>query len=133
MPHAIPADAAPGLKGEVMLYENVVVFADAGNSANAAKMAYLSAPDVVKIGDCLEVHRAPPRDRPVQAAGRGQPREPADGHLPAAGGTASPAVDPELAAALKELADFDAKGPPRGRQAQGGRVAHRPRRSSSRT
>ncbi len=51
MPHVIPADAAPGLKGEFVLYENVVIFADAGNPAKAEKMAYLSAPEVVKIGE----------------------------------------------------------------------------------
>ena len=114
MPHAIPADA-PGLKGEVMVYENIVIFADGGNPASAAKMAYLSAPDVVKIGDAwkfIDLPRAIDPSKP-----------------PAVGNLVSlrtdifrgPGVEPpdeRLAAPLKELADFDAKGPGEGGKAQ---------------
>lgn len=109
MPHVIPPDAAPGLKGEVMLYENVVVFADSGNAASAAKLAYLSAPDVVKIGDSWKFVELPRAIDPT--------KPPAAGTLVSlrtdifrSGGGTGPAVDPKMVAAMKKLADFDAEG-----------------------
>lgn len=69
MPHVIPADPAIGLKNEVLMYENVVIFADAGNPASAAKMAYLSAPEIVKIGDAWKFIDLPHAVDPVKPAG----------------------------------------------------------------
>ncbi len=112
MPHVIPADAAAGLKGEVLLYENAVVFATPPDGATpdaVAKMAYLSVADVIKVGDCWKFLDLP---HPVD------PLKPATSTLVSlrsdlmTGGSAEKAKNPELDAALKELAAFDAAGPP---------------------
>lgn len=51
-PHAIPADAVDGLKEDVELYENPVVFAQpAKGDANLEQMAYLQAPEMIRIGE----------------------------------------------------------------------------------
>ncbi len=111
MPRVIPSDAAPGLKGEVILYENVVVFADSGNPNENAKLAYLSAPEVVKFGDTWKFVDLPHAVDPAKPSGGalvslrgdifGQPAGPEGPKIPA-----------ELAAALKKLNDFDAQGVP---------------------
>lgn len=69
MPHVIPADPSIGLKNEVMMYENVVFFGDAANPDDTAKMAYLSAPEVVKIGDAWKFVELPHAVDPVKPAG----------------------------------------------------------------
>ncbi len=69
MPHVIPADPEIGLKNEVVMYENVVFFGDAGNPEATSKMAYLSAPEVVKIGDAWKFVDLPHAVDPVKPAG----------------------------------------------------------------
>ncbi len=50
MPHLIPADA--GLKEDIVLYENAVIFAGApANQANPANVAFLQVAEMVKVGD----------------------------------------------------------------------------------
>ncbi|WP_435017478.1 redoxin domain-containing protein [Tundrisphaera sp. TA3] len=112
MPHLIPADAASGLKDDVLLYENAVIFAGAPNNpaANAGKMAFLQVGEMVKIGDVWKLVDLPrvidPSKNAVIAAIEGGIRssiyrsEPGDG--PA--GNDNPAI----AAAIKELSAFDA-------------------------
>ncbi len=51
MPHLIPADSGAGLSQDVILYENAVIFPAPPNGGNPAKMAFLQAPDMVKIGE----------------------------------------------------------------------------------
>ena len=69
MPHVIPADPAIGLKNEVLMYENVVIFADAGSQAATAKMSYLSTPEVVKIGDAWKFIDLPHAVDPLKPVG----------------------------------------------------------------
>ena len=69
MPHVIPADPEIGLKNEVMMYENVVFFGDSGNPDATSKMAYLSAPEVVKIGNAWKFIDLPHAVDPVKPAG----------------------------------------------------------------
>lgn len=68
MPRVIPAEAVPGMKNEVMLYENVVIFGDTGNPASNAKIAYLSAPEIVKVGDAWKFLDLPHAIDPVKPA-----------------------------------------------------------------
>ena len=50
MPHLIPADA--GLKEDIVLYENAVIFAGSpANQANPGRVAFLQVGEMVKIGD----------------------------------------------------------------------------------
>ena len=72
MPHLIPADSDTGLSQDLVLYENAVVFAGAPNGqANPATMAFLQAPEIIKIGDTwkfVELPRVIAPDKPVVAA-----------------------------------------------------------------
>jgi Redoxin len=69
MPHVIPSDPEIGLKNEVMMYENVIVWAEGANQAANAKMSYLSAPEVVKIGDAWKFIDLPHAVDPAKPAG----------------------------------------------------------------
>ena len=111
MPHVIPADPASGPEQDVMLYENAMIFAAPPNGqANPAKMAFLQAPDMVKIGDTwkfVELPRAVDPEKPIV---------PSEGGLRAAlrpAGTARPASStrPGLKGASR-LADEDNKDEP---------------------
>jgi thiol-disulfide isomerase/thioredoxin len=106
MPHLIPADPATGLPQDLLLYENAVIFAGPANGPlSSGKVAFLQAPEIVKVGEAwkfVELPRAVDPEKPVVAGEGGIRswifRQQAG---PQGGG------DPELDAALKTLADFD--------------------------
>lgn len=106
MPHLIPADPGAGLKQDVLLYENAVIFAGPPNGqAPPAKMAFLQASEMIKIGDTwkfVDLPKANDPDKPVVSSEGGirswvfrqQVGAPANDN-------------PDLDAALKKLAEFD--------------------------
>src|SRR6185437_12119005 len=51
LPHAIPADPALGLKNDILLYENAMIFAGSADGKDASKVAYLNTSDLIKIGE----------------------------------------------------------------------------------
>ncbi|MFO0908425.1 MAG: thioredoxin-like domain-containing protein [Isosphaeraceae bacterium] len=71
MPRLIPADPSIGLKDDIILYENAVIFAGPPNGQPApAKMAFLQSPELIKLGDVwkfVELPRANDPDKPVVA------------------------------------------------------------------
>jgi len=103
MPRVIPVDATPGLKNEVILYENVAIFADAGNPAANLKLAYLSVPEVVKIGDAWKFVDLPHAVDPAKPTGGALVSLRSD--IFQVGGTGEPVTTESL----KELAAHDAK------------------------
>jgi thiol-disulfide isomerase/thioredoxin len=110
MPHLIPAEAG-GLKGDLTLYENAVIFAGpASGPANPAQVAFLQAPELIKVGEVwkfVELPRAVDASKPVVASEGGLRSWLYRGEA-AAG---APASDPKLEAALKELAQYDGQAP----------------------
>lgn len=108
MPHLIPADSAAGLKSDVALYENSVIFAGpASGQAAPDKVAYLQVPEMVLVGETWKFVSLPnviepgaPVTIPVADSGIRASvfrRE-------AAGG---PATDPRFEEALAALAEYD--------------------------
>jgi thiol-disulfide isomerase/thioredoxin len=110
MPHVIPADASADLKGDLLLYENAVVFVGSANGqGDPSKYAYLQAGEMVKIGETWKFvelpHGIDPKN-PIVANAAAQEggirawlfREP----------DATP-QNPQLAAALQELGAYDTK------------------------
>ncbi|MBX6315538.1 MAG: redoxin domain-containing protein [Isosphaeraceae bacterium] len=115
MPHVIPADAAPGLKEDIILYENGVIFAGPPNGqGDPLKIAYLQAGEMIKLGETWKFLALPfaidPRNtEPPQVA--------ADNTLRAwifrqanSAPDAGPA-SPELVKAQEALAKHDATPP----------------------
>jgi len=107
MPHLIPADAATGVAQDIILYENAVIFAGPPQGQpNPAKLTFLQAPEMVKLGETwkfVELPRAVDPDKPVITG---------EGGLRAwvfRGQTGNPLGEnsPEYDAALKALAEFD--------------------------
>ncbi len=110
MPHLIPAEAG-GLKGDLTLYENAVIFAGPANGpSNPAQVAFLQVPELIKIGEVwkfVELPRAVDASKPVVASEGGLRSWLYRGE--SAG--AAPASNPKLEAALKELAQYDNAAP----------------------
>jgi thiol-disulfide isomerase/thioredoxin len=112
MPHLIPADPDNGLTQDLVLYENAVIFAGPpSGDVDPRKIAFLQVPEMVKLGDVwkfVELPRAILPDRPVVAS--------TDGGIRSwifrseLGGGPAGSQNPELDAALRELAAFDQKG-----------------------
>lgn len=106
MPHVIPADPALGMKQDLFLYENAVIFAAPANAATApAKVAFLQAPEIIKVGECwkfVELPRAIDPEKPI-VAGEGGIRSFVYRQSAGAPGN----DDPALKAALEKLAAFD--------------------------
>jgi thiol-disulfide isomerase/thioredoxin len=109
MPHLIPADPGSGLSQDLVLYENAVIFAGPPiGQAPAGKLAFLQAPEMVKVGDVwkfIELPRAVDPEKPVIAA---------EGGLRAAlmrdqGEHAVAAVAADVDAALKALQQYVAE------------------------
>jgi thiol-disulfide isomerase/thioredoxin len=106
MPHLLPADPATGLKEDVLLYENAVIFAGPPNGQAApAKISFLQAAEMIRIGEVwkfVDLPRSNDPDKPVVATEGGirswvfkqQAGGPADQNT-------------ELEAALKKLAEYD--------------------------
>jgi hypothetical protein len=106
MPRVIPSDSSTSMKSEVILYENVVVFADAGNAAAAAKMGYLSVSEVVKFGDAWKFLDLPHAVDPIKPVGGTNVS--LRGEIFGEKSVEDKAVDPALVAALKKLEAHDA-------------------------
>jgi thiol-disulfide isomerase/thioredoxin len=114
MPHLIPAEPDTGLAQDIVLYENAVIFAaPASGEVDPRKIAFLQAPEMIKLGEVwkfVELPRAIPPDKPVVAAADGGIRSWVfRSQLGPGAGLAGP-QNAELDAALRELAAFDQKG-----------------------
>jgi hypothetical protein len=110
MPHLIPADAETGLAQDLVLYENAVVFAGpASGQVDPSKVAFLQVPEMIRLGEVwkfVELPRAIAPNKPVVAAIDGGIRS---WIFRAQVGGGSPAAEnPEMNAALKDLAKYDA-------------------------
>lgn len=110
MPHVIPADAAPGLGKDLLLYENAVIFVNpSAKNGDPRSLAYLHVPELVQVGETwkfLDLPHAVDPEKPIAS-------ELAQGSLRSllynadtGAVAAEPAISPEI---LKELADHDAK------------------------
>jgi thiol-disulfide isomerase/thioredoxin len=108
MPHLIPADTGSGLAQDLVLFENAVIFAGPPNGqGNAADMAFLQAPEMVKVGDAwkfVELPRAVDPHKPLVAVEGGIRSWLFKGEQEGAGALAQ---NPEMKAALEALAQFD--------------------------
>ncbi|RUL89213.1 thioredoxin-like domain-containing protein [Tautonia sociabilis] len=115
MPHLIPADVASGLKDDLLLFENAVVFAGSPDGlGDLGQVAYLQVPELVRVGEAWKFVGLPrafnpdPSQAEVIVAYDGIRswlyREGAGAAGPVASG-----VSPELEKALRALADFDAQ------------------------
>ncbi len=104
MPHLIPADAAAGLTQDLTLYENAVIFPGLANGQTQGnEVAFLQAPEMIKLGDSWKFvdlpHAVSPKN-PVVAS---------EGGIRAWIFRQTPvgARGDEVEAALKALADYD--------------------------
>jgi thiol-disulfide isomerase/thioredoxin len=112
MPHLIAADPDTGLTQDLVLYENAVIFAGpASGEVDPRKIAFLQAPEMIRLGDVwkfVELPRAIPPDKPVVASSDGGIRS---WIFRSQLGTGPPGPQStELDAALRDLAAFDQKG-----------------------
>ncbi len=108
MPHSVPADPTNGLKDDVLMYENAVVFAGAaGVPVDPQKVAYLQVPEIVRLGETWKFvglpYSATQTDRLATHEGLRTAlfRESRPDALAGR--------DPALAAVEKKLADYDSK------------------------
>lgn len=112
-PHVIPADAANGIKDDILLYENAAAFAwPPDGQVDLNKVAYLQIPELVRIGDAWKFVTLPrafdPSKPEVLAAADGVRswvyRE--------AGPVVGEGATPEHQQALTALAELDQKWMP---------------------
>jgi thiol-disulfide isomerase/thioredoxin len=107
MPHLIPADPGSGLKSDLTLYENAVIFAGPANAtANPGKMAFLQAPEMIKIGETwkfIALPKAIDPEKPVVTSDEGLRASLMRDQGP---GGASPNDPPQFAKAKQDLAKF---------------------------
>lgn len=115
MPRVIPQDASSSLQGDIVLYENAVVFAGrADGKGDPSKMAYLQVPEMIKVGDTWKFVDVPRAVDPNQKPGTEVAAESIGLRTaiystgPGGDGTGG-GPNLKLEAALKELADYDAK------------------------
>jgi len=106
MPHLIPADPGTNLKEDLVLMENALILPGAANSAaNLQNLAFLQAPEMVKIGETWKFVELP---RPVDA---NKPVLAVDGGIRAAlfrdQTNVAVGQDPAVEAAMNDLAKFD--------------------------
>lgn len=111
LPHVIPADPATGLAADLMLYENALILAGPPNGqGDASKMAYLQAPEIVKVGETWKFADLPtaidPQKPGVSVAARDTIRSTLFGQ--AGDRPQGDEVIPEIA----DLRAFDGKGGP---------------------
>jgi thiol-disulfide isomerase/thioredoxin len=113
-PHVIPADPGSGLEKDLVVYENAMIFpgsAPGAATANAAtaKVAFLQIPDMIQLGSTwkfIELPMAVDPDKPVVASVSGIRSLLFDR------ANNVPPRDEAVDAALKALADYDAKNAP---------------------
>jgi hypothetical protein len=106
IPHVIPADSASELKGDLTLYENASIFVGPPNGQGNSKFASLQVPELVQVGAVWKfvgVPRAIDPNKPITVVQEGGVRD------AIFRSQAAPNEDPQLAAALKELTDYDAQ------------------------
>ncbi len=107
MPHLIPADA--GLKEDIVLYENAVIFAGAVNQPDPGKVAFLQVGEMVKVGDTWKFVDLP---RVVDPKGNGGVIAAVEGGIRswvfrADAGNAAGGENPLVAEAMQALVAFD--------------------------
>lgn len=109
MPHVVPADAA-NLAGDILTYENGVVFVASGTQSDPTKTSYLQVPEMIKIGETWKFVSLPRAINP----GANEPAAGADVDTVRAlvyrnsAAPGAPGANPALETALKALADYDA-------------------------
>lgn len=113
IPHSIPADPATGLKDDVLLYENAVIFPGLANgTVDPLKAAYLHVPELIHLGETWKFVGLPLAIDPAKPASPNG----GDGIRAALfrekGPDALAGRDPALAEAERKLADYDAKNLP---------------------
>ncbi len=105
MPHVIPVDATAGLKADITLYENAVIFA--ANGGQADKTAFLQASEIVQVGPAWKFVDLPraidPSNQAAVVAQEGGIRS----AIFRGAGNGGPVEDPAYALALKDLAEYD--------------------------
>lgn len=110
-PHVIPADSANGLKQDIILYENGVIFAGSPDGqGDATAISYLQTGELVQFGPVwkfVDLPRAVDPQKPGFAAAANSGVRAAIARVDSAGVAAG--GSPEVEAAKKELADYDAK------------------------
>jgi peroxiredoxin len=106
LPHSIPVDSLPAGPGDLLLYENAVIWAGQPGGALDNKAAFLQASELVKTGDTWKFVDLPRAINPANNA----PVIAMEGGIrsaifrDAAGG---PAQNPAQDAATKALAEYD--------------------------
>jgi thiol-disulfide isomerase/thioredoxin len=107
MPHLIPADSQADLKGDLTLYENAsIFFGPPGGQNNAGKFGSLQVGEMIQVGETwkfVDLPRVVDPSKPIPALAQA-------GGIRAAlfrAAAASPAENPDVAAAIKALADYD--------------------------
>ncbi len=107
MPQLIPADPGTGLKNDLLMYENAVIFAGPPNGqANPARLAFLQAPEMVRVGETwkfVTLPKAIDPQKPVIAAQGGIRSALMGGQGPE--GPNGP-INPQLEEARKALAKY---------------------------
>ena len=118
LPHLIPADA--GLKSDVLLYENAVIFATSpATQANPDKLAFLQVGEMVKVGETwkfVDLPRVVDPKSGVIAAVEGDIRS---WVYRSDAGIAGAAENPAIAEAMQALAAFDNSKPNQALQTSG--------------
>jgi peroxiredoxin len=112
MPHIVPADAAAGMKDDVTVYENAVIFAGRPDpTADSTTIAYLQAPEMVLVGQVwkfVDMPRAFNPGKPEVVAGFDGIRS----WVYREAGQATNTANPELDGVLARLAEHDATSAP---------------------
>lgn len=113
IPHSIPAEASSDLKGDVLLYENAVIFPSLPNgTVDPMKAAYLHVPELIRIGETWKFVGLPLAIDPSKPAAPTS----SEGIRAALFRERSPEAlagrDPALVEAEKKLAEYDAKSLP---------------------
>ena len=112
LPHLIPADAGSGLKEDIFLHENVMIWAGSPTNpaANAGKLAFLQVGEMVKVGDCWKFVDLPrvidPSKNAVIASMDGGIRSAI--YRSEVGDAPAGNDNPQIAEAIKALTAFDA-------------------------
>jgi thiol-disulfide isomerase/thioredoxin len=108
LPHLIPADA--GLKEDLVLYENAVIFAGSPtNQANPGKVAFLQVGEMIKLGEVWKFVDLP---RVIDPAKGGGVVAVVEGGIRSwvfrdAGNAAAGGENPRVAEAMQALAAYD--------------------------
>jgi thiol-disulfide isomerase/thioredoxin len=113
MPHALPSELASGLRDDLLLYENGVIFAgQPGGQGDPLKMAYLQVPELIRLGDTWKFVGLPIAVDPAKPVVPSNYEGIRSALFRGAGADVLAGRDPALAEAEKKLADYDAANLP---------------------